>query len=98
MGHDELNLGHHGAGDDCFGKVFRYFGGGATAGAAYGTVEGCFLKPVKGSTTPMIFRAFQVIASRAVLIGEYADEMFTLLRGAPYLKCQGRGVSMTQAT
>ena len=32
MGHDELSLGHHGAGDDCFGKVFKYVGGGATTG------------------------------------------------------------------
>ena len=45
------------------------------SGAAYGTVEGCFLKPVKGSTTPMIFRALQVIVSRAVLIGKYARQV-----------------------
>ncbi len=40
-----------------------------TAGALIGSVEGCFLKPVPGSTMPMLFRALRVIASRSVLLG-----------------------------
>ena len=40
------------------------------AGAAYGTVEGCFINQVPNSTMPMMMRAFGVIVSRSVLVGE----------------------------
>ena len=40
------------------------------AGAAYGTVEGCFLKQVPNSNVPMFIRSLRVIAGRSVLIGE----------------------------
>lgn len=40
------------------------------AGAVYGTVEGCFIKQVPSSTTPMMIRALGVIVSRSVLVGE----------------------------
>ena len=36
-----------------------------------GSVEGCFLTPQPGSTTPMLMRALGVIARRTVLLGEY---------------------------
>jgi len=36
----------------------------------YGTVEGCFIKQVPSSTTPMMIRALGVIVSRSVLVGE----------------------------
>jgi len=29
---DDISLGHDGAGDDCFGKVIKYGGNGATGG------------------------------------------------------------------
>jgi len=40
------------------------------AGAVYGTVEGCFIKQVPSSTTPMMIRALGVIVSRSVLVGK----------------------------
>ena len=35
-----------------------------------GSVEGCFLNPIPGSTTPMLVRALGTIARRSVLFGE----------------------------
>ena len=39
------------------------------AGAIFGSVEGCFLFPIPGSTTPMLFRCLRVIAGRTALGG-----------------------------
>ena len=35
-----------------------------------GCVEGCFLNPIPGSTTPMLVRALGVIARRTILFGK----------------------------
>ena len=35
-----------------------------------GCVEGCFLNPIPGSTTPMLVRALGVIARRSILFGK----------------------------
>ena len=35
-----------------------------------GSVEGCFLNPIPGSTTPMLVRALGVIVRRSVLFGK----------------------------
>ena len=40
------------------------------SGAAIGTVQGCFIKQVPGSTTLMLVRALKLILDRTVLIGE----------------------------
>ena len=39
-------------------------------GGAVGAVEGCFLNPIPGSTTPMLVRALGVIARRGILFGK----------------------------
>ena len=39
------------------------------AGTVFGAVEGCFLYPIPGSTSPMIYRALRVIAGRTALGG-----------------------------
>ena len=41
-----------------------------TAGACFGAVEACFLNPVPGQTTPLIFKAFNIMAKRSVLLGQ----------------------------
>ena len=38
-------------------------------GGSVGTVEGCFINPVPGSTTPMLVRALGLIVGRAALGG-----------------------------
>lgn len=35
-----------------------------------GSVEGCFLSPIPGSTTPMLVRALGVIVRRTILYGK----------------------------
>lgn len=41
-----------------------------TTGACFGAVEACFLNPVPGQTTPLIFKAFNIMAKRSVLLGQ----------------------------
>ena len=41
------------------------------AGVAFGAVEGCFLTPLPGDTSPMIYRTFGVMLRRSVLFGKW---------------------------
>lgn len=51
--------------DGC--ALFRFCVGGA-----FGATEGCFLTPIAGNTSPMIFRCLALMMQRSILIGKYA--------------------------
>ena len=42
-----------------------------TPGAFYGAVEACFVNAIPGQTTPLIFKAFKLMATRSVLFGQF---------------------------
>ena len=39
------------------------------SGAVLGAVEACFINPIPGETTPLIFKAFKLMITRSVLVG-----------------------------
>lgn len=43
-------------------------------GGAVGSVEGCFLNPIPGSTTPMLMRTLGLMARRSILYGKSTME------------------------
>ena len=42
-------------------------------------MEACFLNPVPGQTTPLIFKAFNLMAKRSVLFGQSLAVFFAAL-------------------
>ena len=40
-------------------------------GGAIGATEGCFLTPIPGNTTPLIFRCLALMLQRSILLGNY---------------------------
>lgn len=81
-----LDLGHGGAGGNCFDKTVEYFGKGVIAGnmklninisdyyislgGFYGAVEACFLPQQPRSTTPLLYTALRNIGGRGLLGGK----------------------------
>ena len=43
---------------------------GIIVGGVFGSVEGCFLTPIPGSTRPMIFRCLGLMLNRSILFGK----------------------------
>jgi hypothetical protein len=69
MADDKLVVGHEGAGSDCFGKTVSCTGQGLLAGTLIGTVEGCLLPQQVRSSTPLLFKTFNLMGRRGVIGG-----------------------------
>ena len=39
-------------------------------GACFGAVEACLVNPVPGQTTPLVFKAFRIMGTRSLLVGQ----------------------------